>query len=35
MVIALEEELKITRKIPENPQINGALGPALIAANDI
>jgi len=35
MVIALEEELKITLKIPANPQITGALGAALIAANDI
>lgn len=35
VVKALESELKISIRIPENPQITGALGAALIAANDI
>ena len=32
---ALESELKLSIRIPENPQITGALGAALIAANHI
>jgi len=35
VVKALESEFKISIGIPENPQITGALGAALIAANDI
>ncbi len=35
VVKALENELKISISTPENPQITGALGAALIAANDI
>lgn len=35
VVKALENELKISIRIPKNPQITGALGAALIAANDI
>ncbi|GAG24524.1 unnamed protein product, partial [marine sediment metagenome] len=33
LVKALEHELKISIKIPENPQITGALGAALIACS--
>ena len=35
VVRALEEELKTTLKIPENPQMTGALGAALMAIGDI
>lgn len=34
MVKALEEKLKTTIKVPEHPQIVGALGAAIIAQND-
>ena len=35
VIKALEDELKITMDIPENPQITGALGAALIASEGI
>ena len=35
VIKALEDELKITMGIPENPQITGALGAALIASDGI
>jgi len=35
VIKALEDELKITMGIPENPQITGALGAALIASDGV
>ena len=35
VIKALEDELKITMSIPENPQVTGALGAALIASDSL
>jgi len=35
VIKALEDELKITMSIPENPQVTGALGAALLASDGI
>jgi predicted CoA-substrate-specific enzyme activase len=35
VIKALEDELKITMSIPENPQVTGALGAALIASDNL
>ncbi|MBW1856210.1 MAG: hypothetical protein JRJ00_16330 [Deltaproteobacteria bacterium] len=35
VIEALEDKLKITMSIPENPQVTGALGAALLASDGI